>query len=174
MIYHNYDRVLGERRGFVDYKLIQKALKVMNEASPHEKKALRDAVIYSVNNQINDSSNVVDLRMAAISLRTVKEHRLILKTSSADMAAFDQELDQLGQDFIRKNKARIKQYFPPDVDFLRLSQGELESHLGFEGIKAELELAKEEYEATQRMAQKLQVLLERDFSNWSVLSETQL
>ena len=49
--------------------------------------------------------------------------------------------------------------------FEKLSQGELEAHLGFEGINAELELAKEEYEATQRMAQKLQVLLERDFSN---------
>jgi len=163
LFYREYDRVLSEYRGLADYKLLRKALKALDGATPEEGKALRNAILYAANTYINDSSNFVDVSGAVMALRSIKEKGLISYPSIEQIEAFDHELEKQIQEHLKNSQERIKKYFPPDTDFMNMKEGEMEDLLGYEGIKAELELARREYENVKQMSKKLRDFLGRNF-----------
>jgi len=163
LFYAEPNRIGEERRGFVDYKLIRKALNALAEASPEEAKALRDAILYSVHTQINDSLYFVDLMGAARSLRIVQEKGQILYPSTEQMDTFDREISELVQDNIKNHQAVIRKYYPSDIDFSKMNEEEMAASTGYKGIKAGFELDRKEYENVQKMAHKLREFLGRNF-----------
>lgn len=159
IFYQEFNRIHEERRGFADYKLIRKSLQALEGATQEEIKPLRDAILYAVNTQIEDSSNTIDLLSASKTLRIMIDKGLISYPSNRQIDDFDEELSKIMQDNIQKTQQHIKEFYPSNVDFSKISEEETITNLGYRGIKDMIDQDKEEYEVTIRMARRLQEFL---------------
>lgn len=161
--YQEFNRIHQERRGFADYKLIRKSLQALEAASPTESKLLRDAILYAVNTQINDSSNIIDLLNASKALRMINEKGLISYPTNKQIDDFDEEISKIMQDNIQKGQRHNKEFFPSSVDFSKITEEEMLTNLGHRGVKDMIDIDREEYEVTIKMARRLQEFLGRNF-----------
>lgn len=155
--FNEFELVLKEYRGLAPYKLISASIKELDHAALNEIGPLKEAIIFSVKNQINDSSAIVDLAGSMATLKEVRDRDLILHPTVAQIQAIQEEFNQWTQGHIRKSQAAHKP-LPPG-----LSVDELADFLGYEGAKTELQLMREEYETVLQFGNRLNDLLGKNF-----------
>ena len=154
--FNEYNRVLEDTRGFAPYRLIKKSLKALDEASPQDAKSLQDTILFSLNTYINDSSMFVDIAGALMALKDVREKGLISYPTIAQIDELQTELKITAE----KNATNARQFFKK---YPSSAEEDMAKSYGYEGTKEYLDFARKEYEIIQRLAFKLNGLMEQNF-----------
>lgn len=146
--------------GLSSDKLIKKSLIALDNASPDEAQALRDAILQSLKMAINDSSDLVHLAGIVYLLKPLQEHDLIVGIENHQIDALQQEFNEAFKEQMARSKQIIQKYLPPDSK-VRMAQSEKDmiDSYGYEGTRAELENQRKNYEIVRGLAKKLNDLI---------------
>ena len=96
-------------------------------------------------------------------LRAIRDKGLISYPSNKQIDEFNEELSKILQDKNQKGQRHIKEFFPSNVNFSKITDEEMKTYLGYRGVKDMIEQDRKEYEVTVKMAHRLQEFLGRNF-----------
>lgn len=161
-IYLEFGRILEGSQGLTPFKLLQKSLHALNNASNQEAKYLKDAILFSLSTYIKDAAANIDIIGAIFALKNAHESGL-LSFPIAHLDQLQSEYESINKKSINDRQQLIRKYFPRDTNLLHSTPEQMADILGYEGIKAELEYEKIDYETVQKYAQKLSELLVKNF-----------
>lgn len=161
--YSDYEQMLAEHRGLTPYKLIRESLDALSRANKAESKLLKDAIVFSVASSIKDASSDVDIMGAMYALRDVREGGIIVHPTKDEIDKLLDEYKLISEEHIVKSRQINKKYFPPGTDFSNITSEQIVNMLGEEGVKADLELRRREYEVVRKYAEKLDEMMKRNF-----------
>lgn len=152
---NDFSLVLGDYQGTIPLKLMRASIRALEHAKPEEVKPLRDAIIFSLNTTINDSSAFIDVGVSVAILKELSEKALISGPRLDEINALQDEFKKTMQEQIKRNvQSRKNDDYPVN---------KMADYLNYEDAKTELRLIREEYETVEQFRNRLIGFMERSF-----------
>jgi len=150
-----FSLVLWDYQGTIPLKLMRASINELNHAKAEDRKHLRDAVLFALNNTINDSSAFIDIGVSVSILKELSEKGLISHPSFQEITGLDEEFRAAMKAQIRRNDEFRKNHdYPLD---------KIAYYLDYEDAIIELKLIREEYETVDRFRDRLSGFMKKSF-----------
>lgn len=151
----DFTLILWDYQGTIPLKLMRASMNELEHAKPEEVKPLRDAILFALNNTINDSSAFIDIGVSIAVLKELSEKGLLTDLTPNQINNIGQEFRSVMQAQLRRNNESRKNHDYP-VD-------KMADYLDFEDAKIELKLIREEYEAVDKFRTRLSGFMKKIF-----------
>ncbi len=163
--FSDFNRVLAGYTNSSYEMLFQEAINKLEGASANEARELQKVLISSLRTSVKDASSFTDLGPTTFrTLLSLRDKGFVSPEKQEQISKLYGEFDALFKQYLQNSKAARAQLpkIPPEK-LRTASFEEMTELLGFEGVRVEQQMAKEEYESVEQSRHKVLDLLGADF-----------